>query len=211
MATIIRRMDLWSTLIGVISGLFGGAVGGVLTAGRITRSGEVARARFAAEGVVASVIQRYRSILVYEHDQVYEKSAFSEEYASIPGQEEFARAVLVELPRMSRKKALNIELELKNLVGSLTYALAVQRTYIEPDRFAPEREALRRALTLRQFLFEPASLDAILPRMLATQNDGQHVLHYTAALDALGRILGQVSREPRANVRTKRLEGGGTQ
>lgn len=189
-------MDPWlSTGVGLVASLFGGAVGGLLTAGVIARSSERARARFEAEGVIFAVVKGYAAVIAYEHDQLYEKSAFSHEYGSVAGQEEFARAVLVELPRLPKRRATKIESELAGLVGALTYALAVQRTYIDPEHFDEKRESMRRALTLRKFLFDEGTLDALLPRMLKNQNDiDQHNLDYANAQGAMSRILLEVKR-----------------
>jgi hypothetical protein len=187
-------------LLDIATSLLGGAVGGVLTAGKIARSGEKARARFEAEEAIRASVTVYRATMVYDHEQLYEPSHYSKEYTSVEGQEIFASDVLTRLPSLSKKTGERVQAELQILLGDLTYKLAVQRAFVPLDRIDPDKEGERRALVLFQILnTEEDRLEGLLRRMLASQNRGEsHNELYAEALMALDRILLAVSgRRPR--------------
>lgn len=190
-------MDLLQTGIGVATGLAGGAVGGVLTAGRITRSGEKARARLAAEGAIRSTVTSYQATIQFDHDQVYEKSFYSKDYASLAGQEEFALALIAELPQLSRTARDRLHSELLLLVGKVTYALAKQRAHVPADRFDEKHESLRRALALTRILAEDEEIvDSRLDLLLKFQNEPQkHEASFNETIGSLDRMLGAVPVE----------------
>ena len=59
-------MDVIGPAIAVVSGLFGGAVGGVLTAGKIARASQLSRDQLDAERHVLALVRRYRANLQWD-------------------------------------------------------------------------------------------------------------------------------------------------
>ncbi|MHB1475272.1 MAG: hypothetical protein ACYCV4_16945 [Dermatophilaceae bacterium] len=71
-------MDVLATVISAVVGLFGGAVGGVLSAGQIARRSELARERVAAEGALRAHIRSYKATLVFDRGEIHRSSRFTE-------------------------------------------------------------------------------------------------------------------------------------
>lgn len=191
-------MEIVETSITVVTSLLGGAVGGILTAGKIARSGEKARARYKAEQEIRTTVLKYRATIVFDHDQLYEKSAYSKDYTSVAGQESFASQVEIRLSFIPKKAATTIRAAMTGLLGDVTYDLAVQRTYVPEERLDPDRESKRRALVLHQILkTEQELVEGLLSQMLASQNSGdKHHEFYRQALVSLDAMEAAVADKP---------------
>lgn len=196
-------MDVLGTIVSVIAGLFGGALGGVLTAGKIARSAERARRQFEAEEGVRAAVTVYRATMVFDHEQLYEVSHFSTDYTSVAGQETFAGELLARMPYLPHKVGEKLRTELRKLLGDLTYNLAVQRAFVPQDRLDPDREGQRQALVLFQVLHsEEDEIEGTLRQMLASQNRGEyHNDLYKLAVGSLDRMLDAV-----ASTRSQRMK-----
>lgn len=190
-------MDALELILGAVTGVFGGAVGGVLTAGQISQRAELARERLDAQRTLREVIRRYRATIVFDHDQVYEVSHFSTDYSSITGQEEFAAAILSNVGALRRRPQLVLRAELLRLVGDLRFRLAAQRTWLPPERLDPERESKRQSLALHQIIHSGEErVDGLLPSILGSQNEPErHSELYRQALAALDVMLAAVGDE----------------
>jgi hypothetical protein len=185
-------------IVSAVAGLSGGAVGGVLTAGQISRRSELARHRLAAENALRGIVETFRATIVFDHDQVYEASRFSKDYASVGGQEEFAVAVLSRLHPLGKRTARVLRAEVLLLVGDLRYKLAEQRRSLPSERLDPDHETMRQSLALHRILNAGGErVDGLLPGMLATQNDpAPHGALYEQCLASLTRMLEALGGEP---------------
>lgn len=193
-------MSLSETMISVLAGLFGGALGGVATAGKIAHSGERARARFRAEEHISAAVRIYRATMTFDHDLVHSRGQFPVEYTSVAGQEEFAGNVLGCLSALPRKTRDAIETELQILIGCLAFDLAAHRANVPEGRLLADQESRRQELALYQVLNSPQGVrEGTLRRMIATQNSvSDHDALYKSALTTLDRMLAEVAhRGPR--------------
>ena len=192
------RVDLIGMIVSVVAGLLGGAVGGVLTAGQISRRSELARQRLVAENALREIVETFRATIVFDHDQVYEVSQFSKDYASVGGQEEFAVAVLSRLHPVRKRTAQALRAEVLVLVGDLCYELSEQRRSLPSERLDPDRETRRQSLALHRILHAgDERVDGLLPGLLASQNDpAQHGVLYEQCLASLTRMLEALGGEP---------------
>jgi hypothetical protein len=187
-------VDLVGIIVGLVSGLFGGAVGGVLTARRIAVGAERGRAQFEAEEAIRATVTVYRATVTFDHNQVFEVSHYAKEYTSVAGQEAFGAKVLQQVGHLGRRSREAIKKELRLLLGSLPYELAVQRAHVPEERLDVEKEKARQALVLHQVLaVEETTVDGLLRQMLATQNRGDlHHDLFRQATASLDRILAEV-------------------
>ena len=193
-------MGLFEVVTGAVAGLFGGAVGGVLTAGQISRRSELAREQLGAERALRELIERYRATIVFDHNQVFEASKFSKDYASITGQEEFAIAVLAHVEPLGERTVQDLRSEVLELVGDLRLRLAEQRTWLPVEQLDPEREGKRQSLALYQIRHSgDERVYGLLPNLLKSQNDpNQHEVLYQATLASLDRMLNTLAKGRRA-------------
>lgn len=184
-------MDLVNLVSSAVVGLFGGAAGGVLTAGEISRRSELARQRLTARRRLTELVNCYRATIRFDHDQLYETSRFSEDYGSIEGQEAFAVAILRALEPIDSRTAQRLRTELLALVGDLRFKLAEQRAWLPDERLDADRESKRQSLALYQILHAgDERVDGLLPQLLQTQNDPQrHQTLYESAVASLDRML----------------------
>jgi len=196
-------MDAVATAVSAVAGLFGGAVGGVLTAGQIALRGELARERVAAENALRARIQSYKATLVFDRGEVYRSSRFTEDYASIAGQDAFASSVLEVLYPLRRRPAEVLRSEVRLLIGDFRFASLLERVALPPERLHPDRERQRQALELHRIIHAGEErVLGVLPQLLATQNDPPtHENLYSQAVASLDRMLAAVSRNRQARPR----------
>lgn len=189
-------MDWFSSdarvIISVLSGLLGGAVGGVATAGRIAVLGVRAKERHESAAIVRAVLSSYRALVLYDHDQVFRTDAFPSRYAGIEGQDELAESILRELPRLPRSKRKLLRKGLSNLVGELSLELAEGRVYLPRDAADPDEVRQRRLTYSVKAIHErgAAGTKGLLSELLGTQNDtSAHDAALTKTLEVLKGML----------------------
>jgi hypothetical protein len=192
-----ERMDLASVVVSLITGLFGGAVGGVLSARRITRTAEKERARVAAEEHIRSTVTTYRATMVHDRNEVYRTSTYPPEYTSWESEEAFALDLLREVSPLPTKAQRRIRAELLLLLGADLLQWAEQHVFVLPSRFDPEREKARVRLRGLQELSvpDPGNDAGLFSRMRRTQNElASHQAAFEETLRSLDRILAEVSK-----------------
>lgn len=162
-------------LISVVSGLFGGAVGGVATAGAIAVRGAKAQDRYRATATVRGVLNSYRALLMHDHDEAYRVDRYSQRYAGYEGQLDLAKSVLVELPELATLQRKRIREGLSSLVGKTTLGLAEKRAYLPEGISDPEDETKRRGVEILKALNEDkdAKVTGLLSELVRTQNDSE--------------------------------------
>lgn len=160
-------------LISVVSGLFGGAVGGVATAGAIAVRGAKAQDRYRATTTVRGVLTSYRALLLHDHDEAYRVDHYSQRYAGYEGQLDLTESVLVELPKLPTRQRKRIHEGLSSLVGETTLGLAEKRVYLPEGILDPEDETKRRVVEMLKDRNEnkDAKLTGLLSDLVRTQND----------------------------------------
>lgn len=183
-------------LIGVVSGLFGGAVGGVATAGAIAVRGAKAHDRYRATATVRGVLNSYRALLLHDHDEVYRVDYYSQRYAGYEGQLDLAKSVLVELPELATLQRKSIREGLSRLVGVTTLGLAEKRVYLPEGIPDPEDETKRRAVEMLKALNEnrDTKVTGLLSDLVRTQNDSEsHTVLLKKTLATLDDMLKTVA------------------
>lgn len=190
-------MSIWEVLISGGISLFAGALGGILTAGVITRRSESAKTRYRAESALYETLRDYRDHLLHEHRQ----NGICKEglgAASLKGREQLATSVLRQLPSLKKTAHKRLREDLTELVGSDTMDIGARRVNIrehEIDRVADER---RREVVKHQLDTESRVTDGhyvlavkhgLLGIVYASPNDVKHHQSYVdqaiARLDAM--------------------------
>lgn len=164
-------MELIGPVIGAVSGLFGGAVGGVLTAGSIARASQRSREQLDAERRVLAVVRTYRANLQWDAALLHRLDHYPESYASIGGQEHLAVQLLRELPLLTPRVARRIEPRLEPLFGVLVLTLARQRAFVDEAQLDLDAESRRRTLTMLRIVRGDPDEDGALRELLRDQND----------------------------------------
>lgn len=168
----------WFTLdarviISVVFGLFGGALGGLATAGRIAMLGLRSKERYEAAAAVRGVLNSYLATLNYDHDEVYRTEAFPKRYAGLEGQDELAESILRELSKLPSRTRAKLRTGLITLVGKVPLELAEGRVHL-PGGAADEDEIRKRRVTyLAKAIHEQGTSETkgLLSELLGTQND----------------------------------------
>lgn len=179
-------------LISVVSGLFGGAVGGVATAGAIAVRGAKAHDRYRATATIRGVLKSYRALLVHDHDEAYRVDHYSQRYAGYEGQLDLAESVLVELPKLPTRLRKRIREGLSSLVGEITLGLAEKRVYLPEGILDQDDETKRRVVEMLKARNEDrdAKLTGLLSDLVRTQNDSaDHIVVLQQTLAALDSML----------------------
>lgn len=116
-------MDLGtaSSWIGLVTGLFGGALGGMLIAGPVARAGEAGRDRYRAEAEIRGVLAIYRDMLRYDRDHSFSTSSFPNSYTSPKGRERMANDVLGPTAALARWQRQDICAGLDLLIGTASF------------------------------------------------------------------------------------------
>jgi len=182
-------------VVSVISGLFGGALGGVTTAGVIARRGERARTRYAATTAIRGALNSYRAQLVHDRGQLQILSHFTESFASIWGQEELAKSIVTQLPLLSRRRRRRIRRLLCLLVGELPLEFAERRAHVPTDSLDIEQEKQRQTVQLLKAIQAGQSdrTGGLLNQLLKTESDiaANNVVfeQVLADIDKLGHLV----------------------
>jgi hypothetical protein len=170
-------MDFFSgdvqVVISVVSGLLGGAVGGVATAGAIAIRGAKATERYRATSGVRGVLDSYRALLIHDHDEAYRVDHYSERYAGYEGQLDLAISILAELPKLGSRTRKRLHAGLLILVGGVTLGLAEKRVYLPAGISDPEDDTKRRVVEMLKALNEnkDAKTRGLLSELVSTEND----------------------------------------
>lgn len=170
-------MDFFSSdvklVISTIFGLIGGAVGGILTAGRITVLGITARERYEAKANIRSILNAYKAQLAYNHDSVYRTDSYPSKYADVEGQDELAESVLRELPAMTPRSRRALRQSLTRLVGALPVTLAENRLHLPAESVDDTEVRQRRVTHMLKAINEdqPDQTKGLLSDLLRTQNE----------------------------------------
>lgn len=160
---------LW---ISIVSGLVGGAGGGLATAGAIAVRATRANERFRATSTVRGILNSYRALLIYEHDEHYRVDRFSDRYASFEGQLELAESILVQLPTLKSGKRNRIRQGLLSLVGEITLGQAEKRVYLPEEMRDAEDGNTRRVVAMLKAANEGEQpMKGLLSELVASQND----------------------------------------
>jgi len=182
-------------VISVIFGLFGGALGGMATAGRIAVLGIRAKERYEAGAVIRGVLNSYRAQLLYDHDEVFRIDAFPRRYAGPEGQDELAESILRELPKLSSRKRARLRAGLTELVGKIPMELSEARLHL-PAGAADQDEVRQRRLTYSiKAIHEAGSAETkgLLSELFRTQNEQSvHNMALTKTLKTLEEMLKSV-------------------
>lgn len=189
-------MDLGtaSSWIGLVTGLFGGAVGGMLIAGPVARQGELARDRYRAESAIRGVVGIYRDTLRYDRDHDFARSSFPNSYTSQLGREEMTREVLGHADRLSRWQRNAVLEALDLLIGatSLEWILAYRHAAV-----SEKDEGFSRSFAVIKSLYEGKN-QGLIQAMLRADHDGDRKERCDAVIECLDRIIAVVS--PMENV-----------
>lgn len=169
-------MDFFSgdarLLISVVSGLIGGAGGGLATAGAIAVRAARSKERFGATSTIRGVLNSYRALLVYEHDEHYRVDRFSDRYASFEGQLELAESILAQLPILGSSKRIKIRQGLLSLVGEITLGQAEKRVYLPEEMRDPQDGNTRRVVAMLKAANKgERPMKGLLSELVASQND----------------------------------------
>ncbi|MCC5580671.1 hypothetical protein IMZ11_34140 [Microtetraspora sp. AC03309] len=196
-------MDVWGVLIGAVSGLFSGAVGGVFASGQIAWRGEAAKHRFQAQAAVCETLAAYRVRLIHGH--TYTGGVCNEGLgaASFHGREQLACAVLAKLPHLAPRARKRVHRHLLDLVGAATVELASKRIGVPESDFDQEAE-VRREETVKHKLsletgvrdgkYVEAATHGALGIVYVSPNDVEHhAAYFQAALDIIDKMMSEVS------------------
>jgi hypothetical protein len=197
------HMDLIGPAIGAVSGLFGDAVGGVLTAGGIARASDHSHDQVDAERRVLALVRGYRAKLQWDAAQLPKIDRYPDSYGSLSGQERVAMQFIRELPLLRPRIARRIEPHLQPLFGTLVLTLARQRAFVDDVEFHPDAEIYRQSATAHRILAQDPNADGALQELLSDQNDRvrteQGHAKVIGFLDAIRDVL--VPRRSRATLR----------
>jgi len=186
-------MELVGPVIGAVSGLFGGAVGGILTAGSIARASERSRDQVGAERRVLELVRGYRAKLQWDAAQLPKIDRYPDSYGSISGQERLAVQLIRELPVLRPRIAKRIEPHLQPLFGTLVLALARQRAFVDDAEFDRDAESMRQSMTMLRIVAGDPDEDGALQELLGDQNNRLRTEHGHAKvigiLDAIRDVL----------------------
>lgn len=187
-----RVTDWLSVGIGVISGLFGGSLGGVLVASRIGERSERGKRRHQARMVLHAELMTYRDNLRYD---LQSRDVRPKGYASISSQEHVAEVVLREAPHLGRRHQRRLREDLERLVGPRTVELADARRFMPTDARDHDRETARIDLIDRRIRHDSGEVDQYgqLGLVLRSPNEPDHGEHHAAAMATLQRMLTTVT------------------
>ena len=110
-----------SSWLGLVTGLFGGALGGMLIAGPVARAGEAGRDRYRAEAEIRGVLATYRDMLRYDRDHSFSQSSFPNSYTSPKGRERMASDVLRPVAALARWQREDVCAGLDLLIGTASF------------------------------------------------------------------------------------------
>jgi hypothetical protein len=128
--------------------------------------------RFRAISTVRGILNSYRALLTYEHDEHYRVDRFSDRYASLEGQLELAESILVQLPTLNSRKRNRIRQGLLSLVGEITLGQAERRVYLPEEMRHAEDGNTRRVVAMLKAANEGEQpMKGLLSELVASQND----------------------------------------
>jgi hypothetical protein len=177
---------------GVVSGLFGGSLGGVLAAPLIGDRAERGKRRHVAKTVLRAEFLTYRDTLHYDLEQ---RDVRPIGYASIVSQEHLAEVVVRESPHLARRTRRRVRDRLNQLVGARTVALAESRAHLPTDGRDPEKETGRVEVIERHIRLNDGEVDFYgqLGVVLKSPNEPDHRDHHAAAMATLQAMLDDVA------------------
>jgi hypothetical protein len=167
-------MNELQLVVSVVTGLLGGALGGVLTAGTITRLSERSKARYAARTEVQGLLNRYRATIVYTEARMPATSSYPADYVDIRSQYELSRSVLAAARPLPRSTVAKLRSGLLELVGKTTVESAELLIDVPAERLDAEVESRRMFIEQHKLLRQPdaAKSEPLLRRLNANHSDG---------------------------------------
>lgn len=178
-------MDPLSTAITVVTSLLGGAVGGVLTVGTITRLTERSHERYDDKRKIHDRVRSYLASIKYDEAMLPRRSSFPADYASLKGQYALCFGVLQDSVRLSNGDRRKLRSNLLLLVGQTTLTGCERLVDVPDGKIDAQQANADRALDERVAVQHPTDHDqAAYLRRLVTNH-----------LDTVGRELAGATLE----------------